>query len=162
SSWTARSSFGSASANRRLNSSAAPITLKTWAEPAMRAEAQRGLGKLDRPVELTGKKSENGTYIPTASKARIERQRSVYQRHHGADVFAIIAQREGGIGKDGRIVAGRLQGSPGVISALAPVFRGVGAGPIRPQPETADGRPGERRPITRIARDRPLEQTQRL
>ena len=40
---------------------------------------------------------------------------------HRADVLAEIAQREGGIRQDARIVAGHFQGAPGEIGALPAV-----------------------------------------
>ena len=50
--------------------------------------------------------------MPAAREVRVERQRAIDQRHHGADVLAEIGQREGGIRQDARVVAGHFQGPP--------------------------------------------------
>ena len=99
---------------------------------------------------------ENAADGPAAGVVRVERQRTVDQRDHRADVLAEIGQREGGIRQDARVVAGHFEGPPGEIDALQTVRSGVFAPAVKNQPITADRRPGERGPVMRIARDRLL------
>ena len=54
-------------------------------------------------------------------KIRVEREGAVDQRHHRADVLAVIGQRIGGIGQDAWVAPGHFQGSPGEIGALQTV-----------------------------------------
>jgi len=86
-----------------------------------RAETERGLDMLDRDVGLTRPVPEGAAHLPPAREARIERQRSVHQRHHGANVLAEIGKRSGGIRKGTRVVAGHLQSPPCEIRALPSV-----------------------------------------
>jgi hypothetical protein len=62
--------------------------------------------------------SEDAADVPAASVVWVERQRTINQRHHGADVLAEIRQHDGGIHQDAGILAGHFQGSPGEIGAL--------------------------------------------
>jgi hypothetical protein len=64
--------------------------------------------------------------------------------------------------QDDRIVAGHFEGSPGEIDALPTVRRRIVAPVVKQLPNTAGRRPGERRAVIWVARDRLLEQTQRL
>jgi cytochrome c len=57
--------------------------------------------------------------VPAAREVRVERQGTVDERHHRADVLAEIGQGEGGVRQHAGIVAGPFQGAPGKISALA-------------------------------------------
>ena len=116
---------------------------------------------LDRDVGLARPVPENAADIPAAREARVERQRTINQRHHRTDVLAERGQREGGIGKGARIVAGNLQGAPGEIGALAAIRLGVLARTIGTQPLTADRGPSEGGPVTRVALDRLFEETER-
>jgi len=43
---------------------------------------------LDREIGLAGPEPEKAAYIPAAGEARVERQRSVDQPDHGADILA--------------------------------------------------------------------------
>jgi hypothetical protein len=81
-------------------------------------EAQRGFDMLDRGVGLARKHPEYAADVPAARVVRVERQGTVDQCHHGADVLAKVGQRAGGIHQDTRIVADHLQGSPREIGAL--------------------------------------------
>ena len=58
-----------------------------------------------------------------------------------------------------RVVAGYLKGSPGEIGVLQAVRSRIFAPIVKKQPKTADRGPGERRPVTRIARDCLLHKT---
>ena len=78
---------------------------------------------------------------------------------HRADVLAEIGQREGGIRQD----AGSSPATSRLASRNRCLLRRSAAGSSAPaivmtKPKAADRRPGERRPVTRIARDRLLEQ----
>jgi len=56
-------------------------------------KAQRGLDMLDRDVGLARPLPEDAAQVPAAGIVRVERQRTVDQRHHSADVLAEIRQR---------------------------------------------------------------------
>src|SRR6516162_1024885 len=101
-------------------------------------KAQRGLDMLDRNVGLARPLPEDAAQVPAASVVRVERQ---------------------GTG----IVAGHFQGSPRKIGALQSGRRRIIlAAIVNKQPITAECGPGEGRPVTRIACDRLLHQTERL
>ena len=70
-------------------------------------EAQRGFSMLDCDVGL-GPQSSCAADEPAAREIRIERQGTIDQRRHGADVLAEIGQRLGGIGQDSRVVGSHL------------------------------------------------------
>ena len=74
---------------------------------------------LDREIGLTGPDPENAAHKPAAGEARVERQRTVDQPDHGADVLAEISQHEGGVGEDARVVLPRLERLPSKIAGLA-------------------------------------------
>jgi hypothetical protein len=82
------------------------------ADADARTEAQRGFKMLDRNVRLARPNPEEAADVPTAGVVRIQRRRMVNQCYLGSDILAEIGQREGGIGQDGRVVAGHFQGSP--------------------------------------------------
>ena len=56
-------------------------------------EAQRSFDMPDRDVRLSRPHSENGADVPAAREIRVEREGTVNQRHHRADVLAEIGQR---------------------------------------------------------------------
>src|SRR5690242_16407966 len=135
---------------------------KRVGDTGARAEAQRGLNMLDRIVGLARPNPERSADRPATRKIRVEREGTVDQRHHRADVLAEISQRKSGIHQDSRIVTGHLQGSPGEIGSLQTARRRFFAPTVPKQPKTAVRGPGECGSITRIARDRLLKQVQRL
>ena len=47
--------------------------------------------------------------IPAAGEARVERQRTVDQPDHGADILAELRQHKGGVGEDARVVLAHLE-----------------------------------------------------
>src|SRR5271168_2652071 len=81
-------------------------------------EAQRGFDMLDRDVGLARIQPEGAAVVPATGMIRAEGESTINQRHHSADVLSEIAQREGGIRRDARIVPGHFQGSPGEIGAF--------------------------------------------
>src|SRR3954471_22975681 len=100
--------------------------------------------------------------MPAASGVRVERQGTVNQRHHRANVLSEIGQREGGIREDARIVAGFLKGSSCELSAFQSICLPIFAPVVPKKPNTAVRRPSECRPVMRITCDRLLRQTERL
>ena len=117
---------------------------------------------LDRDIWLARPQPEDAADVPAARVVRVEREGTINQRHHRADVLAKIGQRFGGIRQDPRIVAGHFQGSPREIGALQTIRLPIFAPTVKKQPKTAERGPGECRPVMRIARDRLLHKTERL
>ena len=95
-------------------------------------------------------------------KIRVEREGAVDQRHHRADIFAEIGQRLCGIRQDARIVAGHFQCLPCELGPLQAVRLPIFAPIVTQQPKTALRGPGKRGPVTRVARNRLLQQTERF
>src|SRR6266567_5036230 len=116
---------------------------------------------LDRDVQLSRPHPQVPTEVPATREIRVERQRTVNQCNHGAEVLTEIGQREGGICEGARLVAGHFQGSPGEIDALQTVRLPIFAPIFEKLPSIADRSPGERWPVTRIARDRLLRKPER-
>src|SRR5712664_3946155 len=116
---------------------------------------------LDRDVGLARVNPQAAADVPAAGEARVERQCTIDQVHHGADVLAEISQRLCGIRQYARIVAGHFQGSPREIGALQTVRLRIFA-PSLNKPNTAERGPGERGSVTRITGDRLLQKAERL
>src|ERR1700751_1289083 len=55
-----------------------------------RTETQRHIDVLHRYVQLARPTSQNTANMSSAGETRVERQRTIDQRHHGADVLAEI------------------------------------------------------------------------
>ena len=72
------------------------------------AKTKRCLDMLDRKVRLPSHHPDAPALEPPARKARVKRQRTIDQHHHGADVLAEHREHDGRIRKDCRIVTGRL------------------------------------------------------
>src|ERR1700746_1246330 len=85
------------------------------------AEAEGGFHALDRKVGLARPKPKDAADMPAACEVRVERQCTVYERHHGVDILAEPSESDGGIGQDSRIVTCYLEGSPREISTLQTV-----------------------------------------
>src|SRR6516162_8775572 len=117
---------------------------------------------LDREVGLARGQPEGGADVPTACEIRVQNEGAVDQRYHGADILAEIRQGESGIYNSARIVTRHLQGLPGVTGALAAVLLGVSARPLQAEPVTTHCGVGESGSVSRIARDRLLEKTERF
>jgi hypothetical protein len=116
----------------------------------------------DRNVRLARLHSEGAADVPGAREIRVEREGTVDQCHHGADVLAKIGQRLGSIREDARVVARHFEGSPGEINTLQTVRRRIVAATVKKQPKTAIRGPGEREPVTRVARNRLFRKRQRV
>src|SRR4051794_19041807 len=115
---------------------------------------------LDREIVLTGPDPKSAARMPAAGKARVDRQRTVDQSDHGADVLAEIRQREGGVGENTRVVLPRLERLPSKIDALAAVCLRL-FGPISSvEVHVAARGQGQCRPVMSIDRDRLFEQSQ--
>ena len=74
-----------------------------------RAETQRRFDMPDREIRFPADQPQHAADVPAARKARVERQRTIGQCRHRADVLAEKREREGGIREDARIVVGLLQ-----------------------------------------------------
>src|SRR5215471_13766941 len=112
-------------------------------------EAQRGFDVLDRDVGVARPYPELTADEPAAREVRVERQRTIDQRQHGADVLSEIGQRDRGIRQNARVVAGHFKGSPGEIGALQSVRLPIFAPTVPKQPKTAVRGPGEGGLVTR-------------
>jgi hypothetical protein len=111
------------------------------------AEAQRSFEMLDRDVGLARPKPQDAADTAAPREARVKRQCAIHQCHHRADVLAEIGQRQGGIGKDARVIAGHLQGS---LANAGPFRRCASRSSLRSskkQPLTAHRRQGESGPV---------------
>src|SRR5215472_9780301 len=127
-----------------------------------RAEPQRRLEMLDRNVGPARPIPEGAADVPAACVIRIERQGTVNQLDHYVDILAEIGKRMGCIREDARIVARHFQGLPCELGALQAVRLPIFAAIVTKQPKTALRGPGERGPVTRVARNRLLQQTERF
>src|SRR5262249_54236156 len=127
-----------------------------------RAQPQRSLDMRDREIGLAGPHPENAAAKPAAREARIERQCTVYQRDHGVDILAESRLHLCGIGKGPWVVLRDLQRLPRKVDGLAAASLRCFSPTVIYQPHLADRRPGERRPVMLIDRDRLLEQAKRL
>src|SRR5204862_555237 len=85
------------------------------------AETQRGLDMLNCRIRLPGPQPDDAADMPASCEARVERQRTVGQRHHCADVFVEIRECQGGICQRARVVSGCLQGPARQLNSLASV-----------------------------------------
>src|SRR5215831_3459822 len=77
-------------------------------DPSPRAEAEGGFYTLDRKVGLTRPKPKDAADVPAACEIRVERQCTLYERHHGVDILAEPGESDGGIGQDSRILSCNL------------------------------------------------------
>ena len=100
--------------------------------------------------------------MPAAREIRIERQGTIDQCHHGADVLAKIGQRLGSIRQNARVLARHFESSPGEINTLQAVHRWIVAPTVKNQPKTAISGPGECGPVTRVVRDRLFQKGERF
>src|SRR4030081_1610169 len=98
---------------------------------------------LYREIVLTGPDPEGAARTPAAGKARVERQRTVNEPDHGADVLAEIRQHLRGAGEDARVVLSHVERLPGKIDALAAIclrrFGPVGSQTLRRSVRWAGG-----------------------
>src|SRR5271166_3846410 len=115
---------------------------------------------LDREIGLTGPDPEKAADRPAAGEARVERQRTVDQPDHGADILSKYSQRVGGVGEDARVVLARLERPPGKIDTLAARRPRLFGPAVSDERHVAHRRPGERRPVMPIDRDRLLKQSE--
>src|SRR5882757_1049132 len=114
---------------------------------------------LNRNIGLARPPPEDSADVPAAREIRVERQGTVDQRNHRADVLAEIGQRLGSIDEDAGIVARRLQAPPCKINRLSTIRLRIFAPTLKINPKTAGCGQSERGSVTRIARDRSLQQT---
>src|SRR5438067_11710959 len=114
----------------------------------------------DRQIGLTGIYPHKAAPKPATGEARVERQRSVDEPDHCTNIFAELSQRESGIGEDARVVLRRFERLPGEIDALAAVRLWLFGPAVADEPQVADRRPRQCRPVARIDRDCLLNQFQ--
>src|SRR5207249_3629267 len=95
-------------------------------------------------------------------ETRVERQCTIDQSDHCADILAEKGQRKSGLGESARIIVSHLQGSPGKIAALLTVLPRIFAPAVRAASNIVVRGPSERGTVTWVARDRLLHQTERL
>ena len=93
---------------------------------------------------------------------RVERQSTLNQRHHDAEVLAEIGQHKAGIGKYGGIIPCHLQGPLCEVDAFAAVRLQILAETILVWPHVADRAPNECGSVARIALCSLLEKVERL
>jgi hypothetical protein len=117
---------------------------------------------LDRQIGLAGPKPEMAARIPATRVARVERQRTVGQPDHRADILAEPRQHHGGTDEDVRVVLRHLERLPSEIAGLAAGCLRVFGPAFNNEPLVADRCVGQCRAVTRIDRDRLLEQSQGL
>ena len=120
------------------------------------AETQRSLNVFNCRIRLAGPQPNDAADMPTPCEARVERQRSVCQRHHCADVFTEIREHEGSICQRARVVCCRLQGPPRQSNCLAAIRFWIIAVAVLTGSHVAERGPGERRPVIWISLDRLL------
>ena len=108
---------------------------------------------LDRNVRLARPQPQDPAQVSAARETWIERQRTVDQCHHGANVLAEIGQRESGMYQDYGIVACDFESTPGQIDALPKIRFAILALVVIKQPMAADRGPGECRSVKWIALD---------
>src|SRR5258708_20530674 len=86
------------------------------------AQAERGLDMLDREIVLTGQEPDLAAKIPATGEARVERERTVDQPGHGADVLAETCQHKRGVSEDARVVLPPIASLPGKLDALGAIY----------------------------------------
>ena len=77
---------------------------------------------LDRDMELTGKQPQKTAQKPGAGEARVERQCTVDQRDHSADIFAEASQHKRGVCEEARVVLSDVKGLSGLFDSSAADF----------------------------------------
>src|SRR6266446_5551312 len=117
---------------------------------------------LDRKIGLAVPDPEKAADRPAAGVARVERQRTIDEPDHRTHVLAAPREHLGGIGEDARVVLRHLERLPREVGGLAASYLRFFGPAFSEEPQVAVRRPGERCPITRIDRDRLLEQPQSL
>jgi len=115
---------------------------------------------LNRKIVLTSPDPYKAAQIPAAGEARVERQRAVNQPDHSADILAEICEHEGGVGEDARIVFLCPERQTSKIDGFAAACLRCFGEPVNDEPQVADRRPGQCRPVMTIDRDCLLKQCQ--
>src|ERR1700745_1641462 len=85
------------------------------------AEAQKSIEVLDREIELSRKHPEHPTPIPTASKDRVEDERTVDQIDGNTSILAKISERTPAKGQDIGVVRGEAERPASQIDTFAAV-----------------------------------------
>jgi len=114
---------------------------------------------LDREVGLAGKQPEKAAQKPATGIARVERERPVDQADHRTDILAELSQHESCVGEDAGVVLSHLERLPSEIAGLAAGCLRLFGPAVIDEPQMADRRPGQYRPVMPIDRDRLLAQS---
>src|ERR1700730_7071184 len=117
---------------------------------------------LDSEIELTGEQPQKAAHKPTAGEARVERQCTVDQPDHGADIFAETRQHKGGDDENARVVLSDLECLPSKLDAAAAEFLRFCGPAVIDKPHVAVRHPGKCRAKLPIYGNRPLKKSQRL
>src|SRR5258705_71860 len=110
------------------------------ADPTGTARGPRGCARADRSA-----RPEGGWHA-----ARVDRERTVCQPDHGADILAEASQHLGGVGKDARVALPHLERPPREIDGLAAGCLWLRGPAVIHEPLMADRRPGKCRPVVPI------------
>ena len=100
--------------------------------------------------------------MPAAREARVERQRTVDDRHYAVDILLGEREDKSSVGEDASIVRTSFQRPSGKFDGFPLVLLRGGTPAIVAEPLAADRGPRESRAVTRIARDRFFKQLQRF
>src|ERR1051326_849792 len=106
---------------------------------------------LDGGVRVTSPCPKCATAIPSAREIGVQRQGTIDQGNHCADVLAEVGQGSCGISEDHGVIPSHFQGPPCIFGTFLSVCRCVLAPSINMKPKTAECAPGKRRAVTRIA-----------
>src|SRR5215472_12226272 len=124
--------------------------LRNW------VKAQRVLEMKYREIDLPGPQSKPATPLPTACRARIERQAAVEQSDGDTDFFPKVTENETGLTENIRIVASDVKRSPREINAAAAGRLRVFTPAIEVQFEVDKGGLYQGASVARVTLDRPL------
>src|ERR1700730_13421853 len=117
---------------------------------------------LDCEIGLAGPDPDVAAHIPAVGIARVERERTVDQPDHGTDVLSEASQHKCGVGEDARVALPHLERLPSEVAGLATACLRVFGPALNDEPRVAVCRPGQRRAVMPIDRDRLPEQSQSL
>src|SRR5438105_2595464 len=112
---------------------------------------------LEREIGLTGKEPEHAAPIPPSSEARVEGERTIHQSNGNIDVLANVAEHEGPMAKDVRVVGSESNCPSSEVDTRMPVCLAIVGPTVDVELDVAHCREGKRRAISRIALDRPSE-----
>src|ERR1700730_12601740 len=102
---------------------------------------------LDCEIVLASPEPQTAAQIPAAGEAQVERERTVEQPDHGADVLAELSQHPGGGSEDARVVLPHFERLPSKIDGFAAgCLRRVGPA-VKDEPHMAHRRTSQCRSV---------------